>query len=276
MKRSLVVALSCCALAGCGDAKKKTEEKQAALEKLKVQRAALEEAKAAPAVPKAEPVRLEPFWDDPSYLKIASDAECPEGLWALFDDAPGLTKDEKKASAAKKPELAKKLRDATFVVRLKPPDNIKLLEYDAPKGEFPIEAAGGVECSDSFGHVTIAWNPAKAIVPGMSAAKAGAEVAQNIWVTDPMAFRHPVRSQSDAKEFKEKHRFDVEARVIVKLGKVQVDKKMFKTAKQTSGAITIGGGTEDWGAGRMVKAELLGVRVATDREKNAIIEKKNK
>jgi hypothetical protein len=31
---------------------------------------------------------------------------------------------------------------------------------------------------------------------------------------------------------------------------------------------------EDWGAGRMVRAELIGVRLAADREKTTVAEKK--
>jgi hypothetical protein len=35
----------------------------------------------------------------------------------------------------------------------------------------------------------------------------------------------------------------------------------------------IGGGTEDWGAGRMVRADGVGIRVAGDKEKLMLIEK---
>jgi hypothetical protein len=275
VKARFVVALA--VVACSGGAKEKMEQRmkeQAEADKRKAEAKGSEEQKTAAAT---APVVLEAPWEDPSYWKVAADGECPEGIWSLFpEETPGQDKDEKKANAAKRGELAKKLRDATFLVKLKPPEGVKLLDYDAPKGEFPLEMVGALECSDSFGHLTIAWEPAKAIVPGLSAAKAGAEVAQNIWIADPLVFKYPVRSQSEAKEFKEKHRFDLTGRVVFKLGKTQVDKKMFRTSKQTSGSITMGGGNEDWGAGRMIKAEVVAIRIGTDREKTPIVEKRGK
>ena len=38
--------------------------------------------------------------------------------------------------------------------------------------------------------------------------------------------------------------------------------------------ISIGGGNEDWGAGRMVHADLVGLRVASDHEKTELFQKK--
>ncbi len=270
MPRVLVLALA----AGCTDSKSRIEERQKAIE---AARAAAKAKQQPQEAPKAEPVRLDAFWDDASYVKVVPDGQCPEGIWALFSgDAPGDTPDEKKANAARRAELAKKLRESTFLVKLRAPTTVKLHEYDAPKGQFPIEIAGSVDCTDSFGHLTFAWTPAKAITPGLSAAKQGAEVAQNIWVAEPMTFHLPMRSQSEAREFKEKRRLDLHARIVMKLGKTEVDRKMFRTTKQTSGDISIGGGVEDWGAGRLVRAELLGLRLATEHEKMPLIENKGK
>ena len=42
------------------------------------------------APPKEEAVKLDLFWDDPSYVLIGDQAPCPEGFWALFGgDPPG-------------------------------------------------------------------------------------------------------------------------------------------------------------------------------------------
>ncbi len=272
--RALLVALSVVLLFGCGDSKKRMEERQKAL-------AAAREAEAkrqdegAPA--KAPEVRLEPFWDDPSYVRITPDGPCPDGFWALFPGgAPGDTAEEKKQNAAKRGELAAKLRAATYVVRLRPPEGVKMLDFDAPKGEIPIQVAGTVDCKDSFGNVAIAWNDAKAITPGNSAAKQDAEVAQNIWQATPTRLAIPMKTASDAADYLAKNRFGVEARVVFTLGKVDVDRKIFKTTRVTSGDIALGGGAEDWGAGRLVRVERHGLRVATEQGRTALVEQKDR
>ncbi|MFZ5468565.1 MAG: hypothetical protein ACOZIN_03925 [Myxococcota bacterium] len=266
----MVVALSV-ALAGCSDAKKRAEERQRALDEAK---AARKDAADQPAAVPQEAVKLEPVWDDAAYVRVSADAACPEGMWALFPgEAPG-DGEEKKANAQKRAGYAQALRASTVLVKLRAPAGVKLLAYDAPKGQFPLELLGTIDCSDSFGRVAIAWTDAQAIVPGLSAAKAGAEVAQNIWQAEALRYELPMKSMSEAKAFAEKNRFQLEARLLLKLGKVEVDKKTFKTTKVTQGDITLGGGAEDWGAGRLVHASLLGVRLATDREKTVLLEKK--
>lgn len=261
-------------LAGCKDADERIQEKQKALEEARAaQRSEAAPAQAAEASP--EPVTLDAFWDDAGYLKLRGDAPCPEGIWALFPkDVPGDSPEEKKANAAKRAEWASKLKEATVLVKLRAPKEVKLGDYDAPKGKFPLEVAGSIDCTDSFGRLTIAWTSAKAITPGNSAAKDGAEVQQNIWHSEPTLYTLPMRSMAEAKEFRDKHRFDLHARLVLKLGRPQVDKKMFKTSKVSEGEISLGGGWEDWGAGRMIRAEVQGIRISTDREKTALIEKR--
>lgn len=256
---------------GCGDAKKRAEERQRAIDAAKTARQA-EQEKPAEA-PKAEAVKLEAFWDDANYVRITPDGACPEGLWALFSEVPGSA-EEKKANAAKKPELAKKLQEATVLVKLRAPAGVKLLPYDAPKGYFPLELSGTIDCTDSIGRIAIAWTKAQAITPGASAAKQGSEVTQNVWTAEPLTYTLPMKSTTEAKEFNDKNRFGLDARLVLKLGKTEVDRKIFKTAKVSSGGITVGGAAEDWGAGRMVHATVQGVRIATDREKTSLIEKK--
>lgn len=280
--RSLLVLAFCASLAAChgqDESAKRTLDK---LEKSKVDKA--DKAKkdadtdAKRFAPKeSEVVKLGSPWDDGKV--IGNDAACPEGIWALFKgDAPGGDKAEKKANEAKRADLVKDLKAQTFMVKLRAPDGVKLKDFDPPKGEFPLEVQGSIECTDSFGHVALTWTAAKAGNPGNSAAKQDAEITQNYWIAPPVTFAIPMKSMVEAKEWANSNRIGLSARVVFKLGKVEVDKKLHKVAKVTEKAagetISIGGGTEDWGAGRLVRVELIGLRVATDREKNQIFEKK--
>ncbi len=260
-------------------AAKRAKEKLAQQEKDKVEQKKKDaEAEAKKNDPKpSETVKLGSPWDDGKSL--VNEGPCPEGIWALFKgDAPGADKAEKKANEAKRSELQKDLKAQTFMVKLRAPDQVKLKEFDAPKGEFPLEVVGSIECTDSFGHVAIAWTPAKAGNPGNSAAKQDADITQNYWMADPVKFSIPMKSMAEAKEWKNKNLIGLSARVVFRLGKVDVDKKLHKVAKVTEKAagetISIGGGTEDWGAGRLVRAELIGLRVATDKEQTQLFEKK--
>ena len=87
----------------------------------------------------------------------------------------------------------------------------------------------------------------------------------------------PPGNEELAKAWGDGNRFGLSARVGFALGKTEIDRKLKRVAKVTEKAagetISIGGGTEDWGAGRLIRVELLGVRVATDREKKMLFEK---
>lgn len=266
---------------GCpSDGSKKTAEKLKALEdKRAADKKAADQKEMLAELPK-DVVKLEPPWEDPSYVVIRPDGPCPENFWALFGgEAPGANKEEKKANAAKRPELAKALKAQTYMVKLRAPDDVKLHPFDATKNEFPLDVLGTVDCTDSMGHVAIAWSAqVKAGDPGNSAAKDGAEVTQNVWMAQPVQFRLPMSGMAQAKEFDQKNRLALSARVFFKLGKTEIDKKLKKIGKVVEKAagetLTIGGGVEDWGAGRMVRGEGVGVRVATDKEKTMVMEKK--
>ncbi|MBL8958185.1 MAG: hypothetical protein JNK82_45855 [Myxococcaceae bacterium] len=273
-----LVALVVVACHGQDESKKRTLDK---LEKSKQDKAEKQkkdaDADAKRFAPKeSEAVKLGSPWDDGKL--ITSDGPCPEGIWALFKgDAPGADKAEKKANEAKRADLVQDLKAQTFMVKLRS-DGVKLKDFDAPKGEFPLEVNGSIECTDSFGHVALAWTAAKAGNPGNSAAKQDAEITQNYWLAPPVTFAIPMKSMSEAKEWANANRIGLSARVVFKLGKVEVDKKLHKVAKVTEKAagetISIGGGTEDWGAGRLVRVELVGLRVATEKETKQIFEKK--
>jgi hypothetical protein len=266
----------------CGkSAEKKMQEKLKAEEARKAeQKKKDEEADAkrfAPAA--ADKVMLPSPYNDSDSTMISNEGPCPEGLWSLFKgDTPGENKEEKKANEAKRAELAKALKDKTFLVKLRAPDDVSLKDFNAPKGEFPLEVLGSVDCTDSFGHVTLAWTAAKAGDPGNSAAKQDAEVTQRYWLAPKVTFAIPMKTMGEAKEWASANKISMKARVVFKLGKVEVDKKIHKVAKVAEKVggetISLGGGDEDWGAGRMVHAELVGLRVATNKEKDQLFEKK--
>lgn len=278
---ALVLAL---AAAGCTDNKAKRAQEQ--LDALKRKQEADAKAKADKeaaknAPPVEEYVKLDPPYDDKGPVVLLPDRQCPEGFWALFPgEAPGTTPEEKKANAARRKELAEQVRSKKYLVKLRGGQLVTLSPYDAPNGRFTIDVQGSIDCTDSFGHITIAWTDTRAGDPGNSAAKDGADVTQNVWMAQPITFTLPIKSLTEAKAFNDQNRFGLSARVAVTLGKVDVDKKLKKVAKVVEKVqgetLSIGGGTEDWGAGRLIRAELAGIRVATDRDTRQLFEKSGK
>lgn len=266
------------ALTACSDGAKKMAEKQAALDKARAEKKVKDEAAELTPIPK-ETVQLEPMWNGPDDVVVDDDRPCPEGFWALFPgEAPGATKDEKKTNAARRAELAKGLREKRYRVRLRSPDGVSLKPYDAPNGNFPLEVKGSLDCTDSLGHITLAWTKAVATTPKASAAQEGSELVERIWHAEPLKWQVQMKSMAEAREFDTKNKLQLSARVILRLGTVEVDKKLIKVGKVVEKVqgetLSIGGGTEDWGAGRLVRADLVGVRVATDREKTQLFEKR--
>lgn len=280
------LAFTTCALAAlpllaCNDSpSKRAQDQLDALQKKKAaEKAAKDSAENGPAALPTDVIRLDAPYDDTQATVILPDGPCPEGFWALFPgDAPGATPEEKKANAANRKSIAEGLKQKKFLVRMKGVNNVTLSPYDAPKGRFTIDVKGTIDCTDSMGHVAIAWTDAKAGDPGNSAAKEGSELTQNVWTAPPVTFELPITSLTEAKTFNDQNRFGLSARIAFTLGKAEVDKKMKKVAKVTEQAagetLTLGGGMEDWGAGRMVRAELLGIRVATDREKKQLFDQR--
>ncbi len=271
-------ALALAAFPAC-DSKpnKRTEQALNDLQKRKEDEAKKKKEEKLAPVP-TEVVIIDPPYNDAGSVIINPDGPCPEGLWALFPDVPGGSPEEKKANTAKKKELAESFKGKQFLVRLRGPGQVTLLPYDAPKGLFPLEVVGTIDCTDSIGRIAIAWTQAKAGDPGASAAKQGSEVTQNVWMAPPWTIPYDMKSQEEAKAFKEKNQLGLSARVVFTLGKTAVDKKLKRIGKVTEEAagekLGFGGGVEDWGAGRMVRAEVVGVRVATEREKKQLFEKK--
>jgi hypothetical protein len=255
-KLSWLLSLLVVAVA-CSNAEKKAEERQRLLDEARAQRKADQEAKEKSTGAVAAPVQLDAQWGDPAFVRINNEKKCPDNLWAP------------KASAFN-PDM----KSATFFTVLAPPEGVKLGEYNAGKGFFPLEVAGIIDCEDSAGRVAIAFNEPTPYTPGNSAAQPDSEVAMRVWQAPMYQFELPMKSMNDAKEFEKKNRFGLKARIVFKLGSSRIDRKIVKTAKQSGGGIEVAGGANDWGAGRCIKAQVVGIRVSTEQEKTSILEKK--
>ena len=281
--RGLLSSFLIVILVGCnsGSSASRASDQLAALKKKQEAEAKAKKDKDNKLEPlPVEVVKLDAPYDDTQATVILPDGPCPEGFWALFPgDAPGGSPEEKKANAAKRKELAEAAKAKKYIVKLRAPAQVVLSPYDAPNGKFIIDVNGTIDCTDPIGRIALAWTAVKAGDPGNSAAKADADFAQNAWIAEPAHFDLFIKSLTEAKEFNDKNRFALSARVGFGLGKVEVDKKIKKVAKVTEKVaaagetLSFGGGNEDWGAGRLIHAELLGLRVATDREKKQVVEK---
>lgn len=281
--RGLLSSFLIVILVGCnsGSSASRASDQLAALKKKQEAEAKAKKDKDNKLEPlPVEVVKLDAPYDDTQATVILPDGPCPEGFWALFPgDAPGGSPEEKKANAAKRKELAEAAKAKKYIVKLRAPAQVVLSPYDAPNGKFIIDVNGTIDCTDPIGRIALAWTAVKAGDPGNSAAKADADFAQNAWIAEPAHFDLFIKSLTEAREFNDKNRFALSARVGFGLGKVEVDKKIKKVAKVTEKVaaagetLSFGGGNEDWGAGRLIHAELLGLRVATDREKKQVVEK---
>lgn len=218
------------------------------------------------------PLKLDPFWADPAYLTLKDDGPCPDGFWALFPlEAPGADAAEKKANEARRAELAARLRAATYVTETL---DVKLGEFDSGKGEIPVTVKGSLDCTDSAGRVTIALAPARPELPE------NRDFGQYQWVADRLAYARPLKL-SEASAFKRTHQTGLGARLVFKLGKAENHKKLERItespeerAERLKHDIPGGGGIEDWGAGRMIRADVLGTRVAIDKGRTLVVEQR--
>lgn len=271
--RTLGLMVSLCLLACSREPSKRTQQQLEDLLAKKAAAAKAEREKELKLTPlNVDVVRLEPPWDDGAALVITPDGKCPEGLWALFPKlVPGSTPEEKKANEAQRKTLAESLAKRTFIVKLHAPQMVTLQPFDAPNGRFVIDVAGTIDCTDPTGRIAIAWSDVKAVAP-----PSDNEVVQNIWQAKPVQLTIPMTGLSEAKAFYEKQRFTVSARVVLTPGKTEIDRKIKHIAKISREAlgetVGYGGGDEDWGAGPVLHGELVGVRVATDREKTSLAE----
>lgn len=260
---------------GCKGRDSAGDRALAQLEALQKKKAAEAEAKKedklAPLVP-VESILLDPPYNDQGSTKLAPDAPCPEGFWALFGlEAPGATPEEKKANEANRKSIAEGVRAKQYMVKLRVGSGVALKPFDAPKGIFPVEVVGSIDCTDSRGHIAIAWSDAKPSTHGQPG-----DLAQWYWDSALVTFSLPMATMVEAKAFENENKVGVSARVVFTLGKAELDKRVRKVEKVSTTVgdekIEYGGGMEDWGAGRLIHAELLGIRVAIDREKKQLFD----
>jgi hypothetical protein len=273
MSRICFVALWVSAIACNGrDAGQRALDQLAELQKKKAaDAAAKKEDKLAP-LPPLESLKLEAPYNDDGTRRITPDGPCPDGLWALFArEAPGATPDEKKANEANRKALVEALTRTSFMVKLRVGSGVSLKPYDAAKGASAVEVLGSIDCTDAQGRIAIAWADAKAETHG----EAG-ELSQYLWSAPPVVFTVPMKSSLEAKAFETENRIALSARVVFTAGKVEIDKRVKKIEKVTlkgqDETVEYGGGLEDWGAGRLLHAELVGIRVATEREKKQLFD----
>ncbi len=267
---ALVAALSV-GTTGCRDARKKVEEAQRRRE---AERKAYEdekEAKRLAAIPKIEPAKLDPFWDSPTFLKAVNGKPCPEGLWALFPETPGEGP-EKDANEAKRASLAEKVRGATFVAVMHSGGGLELKPYNKKKKRLSVEVDGLLECTDGLGVVSLAWgDPAKPFRAPQPGDEDEVLPPQSVWRAQPIVLNLPFNTAAEAKKFSDEVVVGLDARIVFTLGKVAVDSKKHKTPVATEGAPPA---LVDYGAGRLVHVNVVGVRLSSDHEKNELLVQK--
>lgn len=273
--RRLGLAVVAVMLVGCPEDRSKRAEKQ--LADLKAKKEAEKTAVDDKLVAPVETVRLDAPYDDVSSERLVPDGACPEGLWALVaGEAPGATPEEKKANEARRAELAQTFTDKKYMFRLRAPHQVVLKAHDAPNGVLPIEVLGTVDCTDALGRIALAWTEARSTPANPNAGKD--EPTPHHWAAQPLLFPLPMKSMSDAKAFTQNNALGLTARVVVTFSKGEVDKKLRRVGKVTQEAagekVGYGGGTEDWGAGRLVRAQLVGVRVAIEQEKKQLFDQR--
>lgn len=229
-----------------------------------------------PAEQAEEPLRLEPFWEDPGYLRLRDDAECPAGFWALIPgEAPGETKEEKQRNEALRADLVRGLKGATFALHFSGPTHLTLGEYSSATGEFPIEIRNVLRCESEVGTVTFALGPVEA------APTPGRDEGQYYWQGAPVAFAAKVPF-SQSVSFRNDHKLDLDARILFRLGKLERHRKLIRvqeTAEERAerkkhDIPAPPSGPEDWGAGWLIRAEVRSVRLAVDQGRTPIVDRR--
>ena len=262
----LLALLAMAGTAGCDDSKKRMAEKQRVLaaEKKKIEEAKVAELKAK--APKNERARLDAPWGGSDNLEVLNGTPCPEGLWALFPETPeGLPADV----AGKKDALADKVKGASFTALLPLGGVVTLGKYDKKKKVLPVVIDGVFGCFDKGGVLSFALtSPARPFRPKPSEQE---ELSpQAVWRSPPLVVKVPFATAAEAKEFANGKGAGLEARIAFTLGKVEVDKKLLKPPKPLEGAPPTSDTPVDWGAGRLVHAELIGTRLGLDHEKTEL------
>ena len=270
----LLLAVLTCG-SGCVDNKTKMKEAQKKRDAEKKTQEDKEAARLKALQPKVDRAKLDSFWDDPSFVKVSLGRPCPEGLWSIFPATPGEGAEQTR-NEAKRAELDEKMKSSTFVVLLSHGNGVTMRKYNPKKKTLTVEVDGLVECYDGLGLLSVAWGqPAKPFRP--PAPDDDEEEAmtspQAVWRAQPLLFPLPFPNAVEANKFRDQAGLGIETRLVFKLGKIDVDKKKLKTGKPLPDAGAVKEEL-DWGAGRLVHVDVLGVRVGTDFEKTLLAEKR--
>ena len=269
----LLVSLTLGANSGCVDNKTKMKEAQKRRDAEKKAQEDKEAARLKALQPKVDRAKLDSFWDDPSFLKVSLGRPCPDGLWSMFPGAPGEGAEQTR-NEGKRAELAEKMKNATFVVLLAHGNGVTMRKYNAKKKQLTVEVDGLVECYDGLGLLSVAWGePAKPFRPPPPDADEEEMTPQAVWRAQPLLFPLPFPNAAEANKFRDKAGLGIETRIVFKLGKIDIDKKVGKTARPLPDAGEVKEAL-DWGAGRLVHVDVLGVRVGTDFEKTLLTERR--
>lgn len=269
----LLAVLALSSGSGCVDNKTKMREAQKKRDAEKKAQEEKEAARLKALQPKVDRAKLDPFWDDPSFLKVSLGRPCPEGLWSIFPGTPGEDAEQAR-NESKRAELLEKMKGSTFVVLLSHGNGVTMRKYNKKKKTLTVEVDGLVECYDGLGLLSVAWGePAKPFRPPPPDADEEELTPQAVWRAQPLLFPLPFATAAEANAFRDKAGLGLETRLVFKLGKVDIDKKVLKTAKPLPDAGEVKEEL-DWGAGRLVHVEVLGVRVGTDFEKTLLAEKR--
>lgn len=271
----LLSVLTLSAGSACVDNKTKMREAQKKRDAEKKAQEEKEAARLKALQPKVDRAKLDSFWDDPSYLKISMGRPCPDGLWSLFAGTPGEGAEQTR-NEAKRAELLEKMKSSTFVVLLSHGNGVAMRKYNAKKKTLTVEVDGLVECYDGLGLLSVAWGePAKPFRPKAPDEDDEEPMSspQAVWRAQPLLFPLPFPNAKEANAFRDKAGLGLETRLVFKLGKIDIDKK----AQKQELPLPDGGAMKneiDFGAGRLVHVDVLGVRVGTDFEKTLLAEKK--
>jgi hypothetical protein len=241
-------------LVGCKDKGEWVAERQKSIDTYRAGKQPI----VAPTVTSAV---ADPYWDNPSFVKVRHERECPDGLWALFAGAaPGGTDENRQKNEAKRPELANAMKSGTFVTALQlgAGAGVKVLDYDLQTGGSPVEMPGIIDCQDSIGRISIAFTSPKAGLSPVSAAKEGQQdLRMGLWQAP--ALRHTVQMPAElSKELREQRRLDLQTTLTFHVRDTSVDVR------------TVSG--EDWGAGRLVHATVDAVRVSTLKDQQTLLD----
>lgn len=266
----LIALLALSLLGGCSDKtqKMKDAQKRRDEEKKTFEKEADDRRKAA--APKVDAAKLGEAWDSPDFVTIGTGKKCPDGLWALFPSTPGEDS-EKTRNEAKRPELAEKMKQATYVAVFHHGTGVTLGKFDKKKKTLTVQVEGVLECFDGLGLLTVALGDgAKPLRPKKPKGGDDELSPQAVWRAKPLVFHVPFEDALEAKVFTQGEGLGTDARLVFTLGKTEVDEKLEKVPPNEEAGTS--GGTVDWGAGRLVHASLVGVRLASDHEKKLLVE----